>query len=88
MDNELKPILFSVVIPTYNHANFLKIALQSVIDQDYESWEAIVVDNNSSDNTKENGMHPLVVFFPTQTKSGLISSHSKLNNLPLLPIPQ
>ncbi len=53
MDNELRPILFSVVIPTYNHANFLKIALQSVIDQDYESWEAIVVDNNSSDNTKE-----------------------------------
>ncbi len=44
---------FSVVIPTYNHANFLKEALQSVIDQKYMKWEAIVVDNHSSDHTDE-----------------------------------
>ena len=33
--------------------------------------------------TNENGMHPLVVFLPAQTKSGLILSQSKLNILPL-----
>jgi glycosyltransferase involved in cell wall biosynthesis len=43
--------LVSVVIPTYNHAHVLKQALQSVIDQTYACWEAIVVDNHSSDNT-------------------------------------
>ncbi len=46
-------ILFSVVIPTYNHANYLKTALCSVINQNYTNWEAIVVDNYSKDNTLE-----------------------------------
>lgn len=44
---------FSIVIPTYNHADFLLKALQSVIDQNHQAWEAIVIDNHSSDNTDE-----------------------------------
>jgi glycosyltransferase involved in cell wall biosynthesis len=44
--------LISIVIPTYNHAHFLRIALQSVIDQRYTNWETIVIDNHSSDNTE------------------------------------
>ena len=44
---------FSIVIPTYNHANFLSKALQSVIDQHHQAWEAIVIDNHSSDNTDD-----------------------------------
>jgi glycosyltransferase involved in cell wall biosynthesis len=43
----------SVVIPTYNHANFLGRALQSVLDQTYPNWEALVIDNHSQDNTSE-----------------------------------
>lgn len=45
--------LVSVVIPTYNHAEFLRLALQSVMDQSYPDWEAIVVDNHSEDHTDE-----------------------------------
>lgn len=45
--------LVSVVIPTYNHAHFLGRALQSVLDQTYPSWEAIVIDNHSQDNTDQ-----------------------------------
>lgn len=45
--------LVSVVIPTYNHAHFLGRALQSVLDQTYTNWEAIVIDNHSQDNTDE-----------------------------------
>ena len=48
-----QPILFSIVIPTYNHAEFLKIALTSVVNQSYKNWEAIVVDNNSTDDSIE-----------------------------------
>ena len=47
------PPLVSVVIPTYNHAGFLRRALQSVIDQSYSRWEAVVVDNHSQDETDE-----------------------------------
>lgn len=45
--------LVSIVIPTYNHAHFLGRALQSVLDQTYTNWEAIVIDNHSQDNTEE-----------------------------------
>ncbi len=45
--------LFSVIIPTFNHAHLLKYALDSVLNQTYRNWEVIVVDNNSSDNTED-----------------------------------
>jgi glycosyltransferase involved in cell wall biosynthesis len=45
--------LVSVVIPTYNHAHFLGRAIQSVLDQTYANWEAIVIDNHSRDNTDQ-----------------------------------
>ncbi len=43
----------SVVIPTYNHAKLLKKALDSVMAQTFKEWEAIVVNNFSTDNTIE-----------------------------------
>jgi teichuronic acid biosynthesis glycosyltransferase TuaG len=43
----------SIVIPTYNHADYLCKALESVINQTYTDWEAIVVNNYSEDNTEE-----------------------------------
>jgi len=46
-------IIVSVVIPTYNHGQYLGHALQSVLDQTYSNFEIIVIDNYSTDNTKE-----------------------------------
>lgn len=43
----------SVVIPTYNHAVLLKVAIDSVVNQTYINWEIIVINNYSSDNTEE-----------------------------------
>ena len=44
---------FSVVIPTYNRAAFIKATLQSVLSQTYRNFEIILVDNCSTDNTDE-----------------------------------
>lgn len=44
---------FSIVIPTYNHAHFMKRCLDSLISQTHQNWEAIVVNNFSEDNTIE-----------------------------------
>lgn len=52
MHDSVHPII-SVIIPTFNHAIYLGRALQSVLDQTYTNWEAIIVDNNSTDNTDE-----------------------------------
>ena len=43
--------LVSIVIPTYNHAPMLQRALATVIEQTYQNWNAIVVNNFSTDNT-------------------------------------
>jgi len=42
---------FTVVIPTYNCADFLKRAITSVFSQTYQNFEVIVIDNSSTDNT-------------------------------------
>lgn len=45
--------LVSIVIPCYNHAQFVQETIQSVIDQDYENIELIIIDDGSKDNSVE-----------------------------------
>lgn len=48
-----QPPLVSVIIPTYNYADFIVQSLQSIQAQTYENWECIVVDDGSTDNTAD-----------------------------------
>jgi alpha-1,3-rhamnosyltransferase len=43
--------LVSIAIPSYNHARFIRQAIQSVIDQDYANIELIVIDDGSEDDS-------------------------------------
>ncbi|MFK8186334.1 MAG: glycosyltransferase family 2 protein [Phormidesmis sp.] len=43
----------SIIICNYNYANFVEEAITSAIDQDYENIEIIVVDDGSTDSSKE-----------------------------------
>ncbi len=45
-----KPLI-SIVLPTYNRAKFLPQSINSVINQDYQNWELLIIDNNSTDDT-------------------------------------
>lgn len=43
----------SIVLPTYNRAHLLPSVLETILDQDYEDFELLVVDDGSTDNTPE-----------------------------------
>lgn len=47
-----KNALVSIIIPTYNRAYVISETLKSVYSQTYPNWECIVVDDGSTDNTK------------------------------------
>lgn len=42
---------FSILVPTYNQAEFLRVALDSLLAQTYAKWEAVVVNDGSTDHT-------------------------------------
>lgn len=46
-------MLVSIVIPTYNAAEFINTTLQSILAQTYSKFEVLVVDDHSSDKTVE-----------------------------------
>lgn len=46
-------LLFSIIVPTYNRAHFLGRTIASVLNQTYVNWELLIVDDGSTDNTKD-----------------------------------
>jgi len=51
MATNIEQPLASIVIPCYNQSKFLKETLISIINQHYEHWECIIIDDGSTDHT-------------------------------------
>lgn len=49
----MNQLLISIIIPTFNRAHLLSDTLDSLLQQTYNQWECIVVDDGSTDNTAD-----------------------------------
>ncbi len=76
--NAHKPLV-SVILCTYNAVNFVKEAIDSILNQTLEDFELIIVDDGSSDGTREivkEYSDSRIKFFPMEVNSGLVFSRN------------
>jgi glycosyltransferase involved in cell wall biosynthesis len=73
--------LVSVLIPTFNYGRFLDDAITSVLQQTYQNFELIIVDNNSSDNTSKVVSkyldNPKIRYYRNERNIGLVGNMNK-----------
>ncbi|MBJ6369299.1 glycosyltransferase family 2 protein [Snuella sedimenti] len=62
---------FSVIIPLYNKGNYIKNTLESVLNQTFQDFEIIVIDDGSFDNGKK------IVSTVSDKRVNLYSTHNK-----------
>jgi len=76
--NDYETLRVSVIIPTYNRADYLPQALQSVFDQTLDPFEVIVVDDGSTDNTTDvvRAFEPRVRYFRHDHNKGVSAARN------------
>ena len=77
----LKKDTISVLIPTFNRANYLAQTIESVLSQDHPDLEVIISDNASTDGTRELVQRylkdPRVHYKRNERNLGLVANHKK-----------
>ena len=57
--------MVSVIVPNYNYARYLPERMESILNQTYQDFEIILLDDCSTDNSRSlqtmagDGLHPL-----------------------------
>ena len=68
----------SVIIPAYNQGHYLKACVQSVLNQTFKHFNIFIVDDGSTDNTREvaNSFSDLRVHYIYQQNRGLSAARN------------
>lgn len=75
-----QPELVSIIMPSYNTAKFITDTIQSVLNQTYQNWELLIVDDCSTDNSDEviaSFNDPRIKIFKNEKNSGAAISRNK-----------
>lgn len=78
--------LVSIIMPTYNCGKFIAETLDSVKAQTYQNWEVVIVDDCSTDNTKQVvdtyiANDPRIKYYCLETNSGAAVARTKAMEL-------
>lgn len=68
--------LVSVLIPSYNHRPYIKQCIESIVSQDYENVELIIIDDSSTDGTYQE-IQALIKAYNHRFQGVFISQNSK-----------
>lgn len=72
--------LVSIIMPSWNTARFIAESIQCVINQTYQNWELLIVDDCSTDNTDEivaSFKDPRIKYFKNEKNSGAALSRNR-----------
>ena len=76
--------LVSVLMPAFNASEFIKKAIRSILNQDYENWELLVLDDASTDDTSaliQSFSEPRIRLFRHTENQGYLRSCNELFEL-------
>lgn len=74
----------SVLMPAYNAEKFIAEAIQSIINQDYPNWELLILDDGSTDTTRNiiaSFSDDRIRLFSNETNQGYLKSCNRLFDL-------
>lgn len=71
--------LVSVIMPVYNAASFLVDSIESILNQSYQNFELIIVDDCSSDNSLE-----IIYHYQKKDSRIIVYAFSEKQNLPIV----
>ncbi len=79
---DMKPPKVSVLMPTYNYGRFLGEAIESVLAQDFQDYELIIIDDCSADDSREvagryAGRHPQLRVEINPANLGLVANWNR-----------
>jgi len=75
-DTPIAQPLVSVIIPCYNHGEYLNTAIESILTQSYPHVEIFIVDDGSTDNTKLVAEKFTTVNYIYQSNQGLSAARN------------
>jgi glycosyltransferase involved in cell wall biosynthesis len=76
----MEKVKLSVCIPVYNCEDYVKIAIDSILQQDFKDYELIIVDNQSTDRTVEiikSYKDKRIKFYQNETNIGMVANWNK-----------